>query len=155
MRNTLTIKLKTQFTMMNKVSNRKQTRYAYTVQGSKEELALFRKDIINNTCGAFDKITKEMLYFSWLPPMAGKSIERNDTKGTWHIDDQSFGNLEYMAQKSPEALRILGDQMLDRIFGANAPEESPEEVLEEPEEAPKKTTKKASKEAPKDDGLPF
>jgi hypothetical protein len=141
--------------MMNKVSNRKQTRYAYTVQGSKAELALFRKDIVKGTCGAFDKITKEMLYFSWLPPMAGKSIERNDTKGTWHIDDQSFGNLEYMAQKSPEALRILGDQMLDRIFGANAPEESPEEVLEELEEAPKKATKKAVKEAPKDDGLPF
>ena len=155
MRNTLTIKLKVQFTMNCKITNRKQTRYAYTVHGSKEELALFRKDIINNTCGAFDKITKEMLYYSWFPPVAGKSIERNDTKGTWHVDDQSFGNLEYIAQKSPEALKILGDQLLDKLFRANAPEESSEEVLEEPEEAPKKATKKAVKEASKDDGLPF
>jgi hypothetical protein len=90
--------------------------------------------------------------------LAGKSIERNDTKGTWHIDDMSFGNLEYLAQKSPEALKLLGDQMLDRLFGAEAPEPQ-EETLEEPEEAPevapKKATKKAAKKAPEDDGLPF
>jgi hypothetical protein len=158
MRNTLTIKLKTQFSMQNKVSNKRQTRYAYTVHGSKEELALFRNDVTKGTCGAFDKISGQMLYYSWLPPLAGKSIERNDTKGTWHIDDMSFGNLEYLAQKSPEALRLLGTQMLDRLFGAEAPEPQ-EETLEEPEEAPevapKKATKKAAKKAPEDDGLPF
>lgn len=121
--------------MLRKLTGKKEPRYAYTVHGDKEALALFKLDAEEGTGGQIDKKTGALIYFSWLPPIAGKTIERNDTKGTWHIDDTAYDEMEYIAKKTPETLRILGDNLMDRLFGKAAPDQlEPEETKEEEEE---------------------
>lgn len=118
MKTKLSIEIASQFTMLNKISGKREIRYLYHVKGAKEAMDLFRKDAIAGKCGKIDPKSGKLCFFSWTPPMNGaiNTIERNDTKQTWHIDNSNLKSLEHFAQTAPTALKAIGSELLDRFF---------------------------------------
>ena len=137
MKTKLSIELASQFAMLNKLTGKKETRYLYHAKGTKDAMDLFRKDALAGKCGKIDPKTGKLCFFSWTPPMNGamNTIERNDLKQTWHIDNSNLKSLEHFAQTAPTALKAIGTELLDRFFPAavvvNEEEIEEETFLEE------------------------
>ena len=155
MKTKLSIELASQFAMPNKLTGKKETRYLYHVKGAKGAMDLFRKDALEGKCGKIDPKTGKLCFFSWTPPMNGaiNTIERNDPKQTWHIDNSNLKSLEHFAQTAPTALKAIGTELLDRFFPAalviNEEEEEIEAIAEEIKD------EVIVEEEDEDDGCPF
>lgn len=115
----------------------KTRRYVYHITGSKEAMDLFKADTIAKTnIGGVMHDDGRLLFYSWQPGFKGTAIEliRSDNKGTWFLDTSDLDKLNSLATNQPELVKLLGDSLLDRIFGKVAVPVVQEEEEKEEEE---------------------
>lgn len=105
-------------------------RYVYLVEGSAPDIEQFKRDITAGTNKGAEKTDEgTLLYYSWRKCIDGCGTLIRSKSGNWFIDTEALDDLESLSEQSPELMKALGDQLINRIFKTKAVEK-PKEIIE-------------------------
>ena len=108
-------------------TTKKSRRYVYSVSGSADMLASYKRDVANKTAkGGLITDAGDIRFYSWRKCIGGVGTIKRTSKGLWYIDTTSMDELESLAEQSPALMKALGESLLDRLMkGPTKQEDKP------------------------------